>query len=235
MVQDNTSASRYVLEAEISSYGTGQSEKEQDDTERQYEDTFYDDPGHISRAELRFRKALNAAGGLSMAHVGRARAYYETEDDDVSEPRRSTQTRSKKQSLSKWTAFPEDDSSSDGAVNIVINAPKKSAQVTSSRFGMSSLAARQDLESYFDSLDTQIHKQERKHVSEVLQRLSSTNGNPGPASRGSKGAANGGGGGKGRRRDTSMLRLLEKAMQSQQFRRQVSSLKSQLHVDWHTE
>ena len=229
MVQGQNIVQRFSMEQEISSFGTGLSSKEQDDTEKQYEDTFYDDPGHISRAELRFRKALNAAGGLSMAHVGRAKAYYETED---AEPVRSTRARSKKQSLSKWTAIP-DDSTSDGMVNIVINAPKKVAKTTSSRLGMSSLAARKDLESYFDGLGTQIHQQERKHVSEVLQRLSGA-GPAGDAVQGEK-QAGGAGGGKGRRRDTSMLRLLEKAMRSHQFRRQVSDLESQLHVDWHTE
>jgi hypothetical protein len=233
MSQGKDIATRISLEEEISSFGTGLSRKEQDDTEEQYENTFYDDPGHISRAELRFRRALNAAGGLSMAHVGRAKAYYETDD---SEPVRSTKAKSRKQSLTKWTAIP-DDSQDDGMVNIVINAPKKPAQVASSGFGMSTLAARKDLESYFDGLDTQIHKQERKHVSEVLQRLSGSGSSSGDAAsdktagRGRDSRSDG----KGRRRDNSMLRLLEKAMRTHQFRRQVSSLKSQLHVDWHTE
>jgi hypothetical protein len=237
--QDNSSVSRIVLEQEISSFGTGLSTKDRDETEQQYEDTFYDDPGHISRAELRFRKALQAAGGLSMAHVARAKAYYETDgENEASKPR---QAKSHKQTLSKWTAFPENDSASggDGLVNIVINTPKKNAQAASSRFGMSSLAARQDLESYFDGLDNQIHTQERKHVSEVLQRLSSGGVATGAVvnrnSAAGRVGAGGSGAGKGRTRDTSMLRLLQKAMQSQQFRRQVSNLKSELHVDWHTE
>lgn len=168
-----------------------------------------------------------------MAHVGRAKAYYETDD---AEPVRSTKARSHKQSLSKWTAIP-DDSTGDGMVNIVINAPKKTAPATSSGFGMSSLAARKDLESYFDGLDTQIHKQERKHVSEVLQRLSGTGSGDagGDGSAAARRDRDGSSTGKGRRRDNSMLRLLEKAVRSHQFRRQVSDLKSQLHVDWHTE
>jgi hypothetical protein len=236
LLQGNASVSKIVLEQEISSFGTGLSPKERDETEQQYEDTFYDDPGHISRAELRFRKALQAAGGLSMAHVARAKAYYET--DGENEARKPRQTKSHKQTLSKWTAIPENDSASgDGMVNIVINTPKKNVQAASSRFGMSSLAARQDLESYFDGLDNQIHTQERKHVSEVLQRLSTGGAVVGAAGNQNDAAERSGGssGGKGRSRDTSMLRLLQKAMQSQQFRRQVSNLKSELHVDWHTE
>jgi hypothetical protein len=166
-----------------------------------------------------------------MAHVARAKAYYETDGDEARKPR---QAKSQKQTLSKWTAFPETDSpSEDGTVNIVINTPKKKVQAVSSGFGMSSLAARQDLESYFDGLDNQIHTQERKHVSEVLQRLSTGGAVVGAA--GNQKSAAESSGGKGRSRDTSMLRLLQKAMQSQQFRRQVSNLKSELHVDWHTE
>jgi uncharacterized protein YoaH (UPF0181 family) len=67
------------------------------------------------------------------------------------------------------------------------------------------------LESYFDGLDPQIHKQERKHVSEVLQRLSGSGSSSGDAARDT--AARGRDSrndGKGRRRDNSMLRLLEK-------------------------
>mmetsp|Transcript_44296 Transcript_44296/g.118173 ORF Transcript_44296/g.118173 Transcript_44296/m.118173 type:complete len:226 (-) Transcript_44296:240-917(-) len=217
-----------ALEQEIGNYGTAESERDRDLTEEEYENTFYDDPGHISRAELRFRKALRAAGGLSIAHVAHPKAYYETDMDDAPLPSRYARGKanSGKQTLSQWTAIP-DDSADSSAVNIVINTPKKHSKQTKSRLGLSTLAARQDLESYFNSLDHKIHVQEKKHASEEIQRLSGDGSEATSSGRQSGGAR--------KSKGTSMMRLLEKAMESNQFRRDVDNLKQELHVSWHTE
>ena len=214
-----------ALEEEISAFGTGLSREAQSSADAVYDNTWNDDPGHISRAEVRFNRALHAAGGLSQAHTSKAPAY-----DEKKAPAGI------KQNLKQWTAYPDPGADGGGTVNIIIN--KKHASRGRAQGGMSSLAARQDLESYFDGLGSQIHTLERKHVSEVLRRLDTDDAQPSEGQEGGRSSP-------GRRtrssgstakmpKDSSMLRLLEKAMKSNDFRHEIRQLKAELHVGWHT-
>jgi hypothetical protein len=49
---------RSILSEEIGTYGTGLSNREYAHTDSAYDNTFQNDPGHTSRAEIRFNEAL---------------------------------------------------------------------------------------------------------------------------------------------------------------------------------
>jgi len=49
---------RLALEQEIGSFGTGLSNNQEVAVDDAYDNTFMNDPGHISRAEILFNRAL---------------------------------------------------------------------------------------------------------------------------------------------------------------------------------
>jgi len=149
-----------VLEEEIGSFGTALNQRQVENADAEFDDTFQDDPGHVSRGEIRFEAALRAAGGRNPAERRRR-------------PRFEMQRRPNLRA--QWTAVPEEDQrpSSKVAVNIVAAAPAPAAP---SRLGMSDKAARNDLNSYFSSLASQVQEQEKVHAERVLGELSGSSG-----------------------------------------------------------
>ena len=149
-----------VLEEEIGAFGTALNQRQVEDADAEFDDTFQDDPGHVSRGEIRFEAALRAAGGRNPA-------------DRRRRPRFEMQRRPNLRA--QWTAVPEEDERprSKVAVNIVASAPAPAAP---SRLGMSDKAARNDLNSYFSSLASQVKEQEKVHAEHVLGELSGSSG-----------------------------------------------------------
>ena len=156
-VQDDKPSSKHaiILEEEIGAFGTALNQRQVQDADAQFDDTFQDDPGHISRGEIRFEAALRAAGGRNPAER-RRRTQFEVQ--------RRPNLRA------QWTAIPEDDEKPGKvAVNIVASAP---APAPVRRLGMSDKAARSDLNSYFSSLASQVKAQEKIHAERELGELS---------------------------------------------------------------
>ena len=156
-VQDDAIASGHaaVLEEEIGAFGTALNQRQVEDADAVFDDTFQDDPGHTSRGEIRFEAALRAAGGRNPAER-RQRAQF---------------TLQRRPNLrAQWTAIPEEDEKpSKVAVNIVASAP---APAPVRRLGMSDTDARSDLNSYFSSLASQVKEQEKRHAEHELGELS---------------------------------------------------------------
>ena len=101
-----------VLEAEIGEFGTGLGRRQTQDADTQYEDNYGDDPGHTSRAELRFNAALRAAGGRG----GRGRSA------------RSARGSMKATATAEWQAFPEDAAhGGKGKVTVIVEKEKPAA------------------------------------------------------------------------------------------------------------
>lgn len=144
-----------VLEEEVGAFGTGLNERAVQDADAEYNDRFQDDPGHVSRGELRFNAALHAMGGRNPAE--RRRRYRQVE--------RRPNLRA------QWTAIPEPEekTASKVAVNIVAAAPAPSAPT---HLGFTDSEARTDLNSYFSSLSAQAKTQAKKHAEQVLGELS---------------------------------------------------------------
>jgi len=154
-----------AMEQEIGSFGTALNSRQNQDTEKVYENTFQDDPGHISRAELRFNAALRAAGGRDVGSATSDRMGV------VSAPRLSSQ----------WTAFPDPTEHKD---KLTVNIEEKPVQKQAAprHFGMTAKEARADLGGYFDSIDHQVKKQERKRAQQLLHALSLSQSPAHPAS-----------------------------------------------------
>jgi hypothetical protein len=96
-----------VLEAEIGEFGTGLGRRQTQDADDQYEDNYGDDPGHTSRAELRFNAALRAAGGRG----GRGRSARGSMKKTIAP--------------AEWQAFPEDTAhGGKGKVTVIIEKEK---------------------------------------------------------------------------------------------------------------
>jgi hypothetical protein len=156
---DRGLASRHAveLEEEIGAFGTGLSGRQVHDADAEYEDAFGDDPGHVSRGEIRFNAALRAMGGRNPAYERRRRARLSVE---------------RRPNLAgRWTAIPEPEEAKPSKVEVkVIAAAPAPAPV--SRLGMSDKEARSDLNSYFSTLSQQAKAQERKHAQQVLGELS---------------------------------------------------------------
>jgi len=144
-----------VLEEEVGSFGTALNQRQVHDADAEFEDRFQDDPGHVSRGEIRFNAALHDMGGRNPNE--RRRHYREVE--------RRPNLRA------QWTAIrePEVKQPSKVAVNIVAAAP---APAVPNHMGMSDSEARNDLNSYFSTLSQQVKSQEKKHAEQVLGELS---------------------------------------------------------------
>ena len=145
--------SAVVLEEEVGTFGTALSYGQIQDADAEYEDRFQNDPGHVSRGEIRFNSALHDMGGRNPAD-GRRRSY------------RQVERRPNLRATPQWTAIPEP-KVAKVAVNIVASAPAPSS-AASSRLGMSDKEARSDLNSYFSTLAAQAKSQEKKHAEQVL-------------------------------------------------------------------
>jgi len=149
------------LEEEIGSFGTALNSRQNRDTDQIYENTYQNDPGHISRAELRFNAALRAAGGRSGQDVVATSA---PEMNMVVAPRLT--------SSAQWTAFPDPATHHD---KLTVNIEEKHTKEAAPRHvGMTAAEARQDLGGYFDSIDHQVKLQERRHAQQILHSLSLT-------------------------------------------------------------
>jgi len=206
-----------ALEQEIGSFGTAYSRGGIDSA---YDRSFGGDPGHISRGELRFQAALRAAGGTA----------EDTEGD------------SRPTAGSKWRAYPEGDAtgSKKTVVNVYSNKQLTSAPARAppAHVGMTSDEANKDLNNYFGSIDRQVKLRERREATAMLRRLgglSSSGGvgndddaaatAPAGPSSGSSHASRGrrvssrGRAGHVRRRQSSLYGLLKKAVQSEEFQR----------------
>jgi len=144
-----------VLEEEVGSFGTSLNQRQVQDADAEFEDRFQDDPGHVSRGEIRFNAALHDMGGRNPTE--RRRRYREVE--------RRPNLRA------QWTAIrePVEKLPSKVAVNIVAAAPAPSIP---SHVGMSDSESRNDLNSYFSTLSQQVKSQEKKHAEQVLGELS---------------------------------------------------------------
>jgi hypothetical protein len=155
-----------VLEEEIGAFGTGLNGRAVRDADAEYEDRFQDDPGHVSRGELRFNAALHAMGGRNPAE--RRRRYRQVE--------RRPNLRA------QWTAIPEPEErpASKVAVNIVASAPAPAAPT---HLGFTDSEARTDLNSYFSSLSSQAKTQAKKHAEQVLGELSGSSDSTATTSR----------------------------------------------------
>ncbi len=210
------------LSEEIGAYGTGLSETDSADADDAYENTFSDDPGHISRAEIRFNAALRAAGVRTTAP-----------SKTVRKPAlRAAPAPAQDTSSTEWTAFPdpsEGRKKEEVTVNLYGYGDKPTAAAPAatapsrSRLGMSSREAQKDLLGYFDTLDNQIHDEERKHAKEVLTRLGGSGGSQTKLSQAQpqqKERRHS----RGRNRENSIMRLLRKAMESDEFKNQIASL-----------
>ena len=151
-----TSNRAVVLEEEIGVFGTALNGRQTNDADSEYEDVFQDDPGHVSRGEIRFNAALRAMGGRNPAYDRRRRAHFAVQ-------RRPNLS-------SKWTAVPEvEEKQPKVEVKVVAAAPAPAAP---SRLGMSDKEARSDLNSYFSTLASQAKSQAKKHAEQVLGELS---------------------------------------------------------------
>lgn len=124
-----------------------------------YENTYQDDPGHISRAELRFNAALRAAGGRGGSEV------KQTQMSVAAAPRLSSQ----------WTAFP-DPSTHHAKETVIIDEKPVRKQAAPRHFGMTAEEARADLGGYFNSIDHQVKKAERRHAQQILALTSDSHG-----------------------------------------------------------
>jgi len=150
MSKQGASAGSVVLEEEIGTYGTGLGRRQVRDADAEYESKFGADPGHTSRAELRFNAALAAAGGRS-GRDGRGRTGMKA----TAAP-------------AQWEAFPEK-ASPRNKVEVVVE--KEGAPASSAGhnfFGMTAAQARADIGGYFNSLGSQVQKQENLHAQQVL-------------------------------------------------------------------
>jgi len=145
--------SAVVLEEEVGTFGTALSYRQVQDADAEYEDRFQNDPGHVSRGEIRFNSALHDMGGRNPAD-GRQQRYRQVEG------------RPNLRATPQWTAVPEPEEAKV-AVNIVASAPAPSP-AASIRLGMSDKEARSDLNSYFSTLAAQAKSQEKKHAEQVL-------------------------------------------------------------------
>jgi len=199
-----------ALEEEIGSFGTALNGRQVEDADAEFEDEFGEDPGHVSRGEIRFNAALRALGGRNPAYERRHRARFSVE-------RRPNLA-------ARWTAIPEPEEKKPAKVEVkVVEAP---APAPVSRLGMSDSEARNDLNSYFSTLSQQVKDQEKKHAEQVLGELSGDSAN-------AEGSSGGGSNGNSARQSLSgakthvqqvadqkvsaLMKLVKKAAASKQF------------------
>jgi hypothetical protein len=213
------------LSEEIGAYGTGLDNSDSANADHDYEDTFSTDPGHISRAEIRFNAALRAAGMPTSESPSRPVRKPALHTAPAPAPDADTS------STDEWTAFPEPSEGGSSKEAVTVNlygygqdptkaaaAPAPSAART--RLGMSSRAAQKDLLGYFNDLDSQVHDEERKHAREVLHRL----GGNGDAQAGMKLTQTHTATHRSRGSQNSIMRLLRKAMESDEFRNEIANM-----------
>lgn len=140
-----------------------------------------------------------------------------------------TETESRPAGANKWRAYPE--GREVGSKKTVVNV-YSSKQLTSAparapaHVGMTSDEANRDLNSYFGSIDRQVKLKERKEATATLRRLGGLSpGDGDDASSASVHAARGrrassrGRAEHVRRRQSSLYGLLKKAVQSEEFQR----------------
>ena len=199
-----------ALEEEIGSFGTALNGRQVEDADAEFEDEFGEDPGHVSRGEIRFNAALRALGGRNPAYERRHRARF-------SEERRPNLA-------ARWTAIPEPEEKKPAKVEVkVVEAP---AAAPVSRLGMSDSEARNDLNSYFSTLSQQVKDQEKKHAEQVLGELSgdsaaaessSSGGSNGNSARQSLSGAKTHGQQVADQKVSALMKLVKKAAASKQF------------------
>ena len=201
-----TSTKKIVLEQEIGEYGTGLNNQQSLNADNLYENTFQDDPGHISRAEIRFNAALKAAGGEGGQPLAQARAPLAAAPS----------------SGSGWAAYPVL-SRKRKAQGVTVNIVEGKRGREEHRHGMSASEARGDLESYFSSLGNQLKAQERKHAQQILNSLSSSSSSTSSSSSSDASREQGSGGVPRQERTdqklSALMKLVEKAAHSQKFQR----------------
>jgi hypothetical protein len=169
-----------VLEDEVGSYGTALTGQQQENADQEFDDTFQDDPGHISRGEIRFNAALRAMGGRNPGRREQRRrgsrlVLERRVDLHVQQP--------------TWTAIEEPEQKrpkANVAVNIMASVPSP-APAPPSHLGMSDKEARSDLNSYFSSLSSETLAQEKKHDEYRLNQLAGKT--PGSAQARAEGSA----------------------------------------------
>mmetsp|Transcript_38308 Transcript_38308/g.89796 ORF Transcript_38308/g.89796 Transcript_38308/m.89796 type:complete len:268 (+) Transcript_38308:3-806(+) len=151
VLQGGSGGGSVALEAEIGEFGTGLGRRQTQEADSQYDQSFGNDPGHTSRAEIRFNAALHAAGGRGSRG-------------------RSARASMKATAPAEWQAFPEDaDKGGRGKVTVIVEKEKAVAPLAVDHFGMNTAEARADLGSYFNSLGSQVQKQEKVHMQQVLR------------------------------------------------------------------
>jgi hypothetical protein len=202
---------RAILSQEIGAYGTSTDSAQQQETDRMYDSTFQSDPGHISRAELRFNAALRAAG-VSRGGMALTTRRRRTQERPPAKP----VLKSSPASGSDWVAYPDGQGRAKEDVTINIYGKQQQLRASgpphrASPRRMSASEARRDLFGYFDGISSQVADQERKHARLMLDRL-------GSGRRGRQGGDEAGARGRtaAKKDATSMsiLRLLSKAMKS---------------------
>lgn len=217
------------MEQEIGSFGTGYTASGIDTL---YDRSFGGDPGHISRGELRFQAALRWHSTLSrlltpsssspygFLTVWVCRAAGGTVEEQAGPSRGGS-----------WSAYREGpaQSSKKTVVNVYSSKQLKAAAPAPApaHMGMTTDEANRDLNDYFGSIDKLVKLQERKEATATLSRLGGeTSGvSEGPStasvvaprrqSRGSTQAR----AAHVRRRQGSLYSLLKKAVQSEEFQR----------------
>lgn len=203
---------RAILSQEIGAYGTNTNSAQQQETDRMYDSTFQSDPGHISRAELRFNAALRAAGvsrgGMALTTRRRRRTTQERSPD-------KPVLRASSVPGSDWVAYPEGPGRAKEDVTINIYRKQQQLRASPHRASprrMSASEARHDLFGYFDGISNQVADQERKHARLMLDRLGSggRTGRKGGDVAGARGRT----AAKKDATSMSILRLLSKAMKS---------------------
>lgn len=194
------------------------SSAQQQDTDDAYDSNFGSDPGHISRAELRFNAALQAAGvtrgGMVAAPARRGRVL----------PRLKAAPGAGR----NWVAYPESGArgaKEDVTINIYKQQALRQAAVRQRQArprSMSAAEARSDLFGYFDGITSQVAYQERKHARQVLDRLGSEEKGAGREGSSAHMQARGRRGPRAARGEgESILRLLDKAMKTGEWQRDV--------------
>lgn len=106
ILQGGSGGGSVALEAEIGEFGTGLGRRQTQEADSQYDQSFGNDPGHTSRAEIRFNAALHAAGGRGSRG-------------------RSARASMKATAPAEWQAFPEDaDKGGRGKVTVIVEKEK---------------------------------------------------------------------------------------------------------------
>mmetsp|Transcript_32596 Transcript_32596/g.50713 ORF Transcript_32596/g.50713 Transcript_32596/m.50713 type:complete len:284 (-) Transcript_32596:441-1292(-) len=206
-----------VLEQEIGAFGTRLRQSQQRDIEDVYDDTFQGDPGHISRAELRFNEALNSAGGRSHEHT--YSSYSRSE--------RMSGGSARLRSADQWSAFPEGRLAHHKPTQLTVNIREDHhKEAAPRRRGMTASEARSDLNSYFKDQDSQVKQLERRHAEQFLSKLREAPAHPHHAqlrevSRGRHQQDSPRAQREESRKQDSLMKLLKKAARSKEFQREL--------------